>query len=44
MGWQKYSTFLNVPEQSMGVCIGVILSGPGTVWFDDIKLEIVQNP
>jgi RNA polymerase sigma factor (sigma-70 family) len=41
--WKTYSTELTVPQESMGICIGVVLFGKGTVWFDDITLEVVSE-
>jgi RNA polymerase sigma factor (sigma-70 family) len=40
--WKEVSTYLNVPQESLGVCVGVTLSGRGKVWFDDVRIEFVE--
>jgi len=42
MDWKLYSTFLNVPATAADLSAGVTISGAGKVWFDDIRLEIVE--
>ena len=44
MDWKLYSTYLNVPPNAADLSAGVTISGAGKVWFDDIKLEIVDQP
>jgi len=39
--WQKYEVVLDVPEDSIKICYGVILSGEGQVWIGDLKFETV---
>jgi RNA polymerase sigma factor (sigma-70 family) len=41
-GWKSYSTYLNVPANSLGVCVGVQLRGPGRIWLDDVRIENVE--
>lgn len=43
LGWMKYTVFLDVPENAMGVCAGITLNGGGKIWFDDIQFEIVEK-
>jgi hypothetical protein len=40
-GWKNYSVVLDVPEGATGIYIGVLLSGPGTLWVNSMKFEIV---
>ena len=41
--WKKCEIILDVPEESGTLNFGVLLSGTGKVWFDDISFEIVDN-
>lgn len=41
--WKKYEIILDVPKESQNIAFGVLTSGKGTVWTDDIKFEIVDN-
>ncbi|RPI66204.1 MAG: hypothetical protein EHM47_17210 [Ignavibacteriales bacterium] len=41
--WKKYEIVLDVPSGSVGIAFGVILGGKGKVWFDNMKLEVVNN-
>lgn len=39
--WRQYSVVLDVPRRAVGLAFGVMLSGPGDVWIDDVRLEVV---
>jgi hypothetical protein len=39
--WSQYEIQLDVPERAVCICLGFLLSGGGTVWGDDLKLEAV---
>ena len=41
--WTKYEIVLDVPEQAEQIAYGVLLTGRGDVWLDDLKFEIVGN-
>jgi transcriptional regulator with XRE-family HTH domain len=41
--WTKYEIILDVPEASGTLNYGVLLSGTGKVWFDDISFETVDK-
>jgi hypothetical protein len=41
--WTKYETVVDVPQQTELFSNGVILHGPGTVWVDDIRWELVDS-
>ncbi|MFA6243179.1 MAG: M56 family metallopeptidase [Candidatus Hydrogenedentales bacterium] len=38
--WQQYSGNVDVPPGAMDITVGLQIYGPGTVWFDDMSLEI----
>jgi hypothetical protein len=40
-GRQKYEVVLDVPEKATGIFLGVLLTGPGTVWLSGTKFEVV---
>jgi hypothetical protein len=39
--WTKYEIILDVPANASNLAFGVLLSGTGQVWFDNIAFEIV---
>ncbi|MBI1306984.1 MAG: hypothetical protein GC181_10320 [Bacteroidetes bacterium] len=41
--WTKYEVVLDVPKEAAKLAYGVLLSGTGQIWFDDIKFEIVEK-
>jgi hypothetical protein len=41
--WKKYEIVLNAPENSKAFAFGVLLSGTGEVWLDDLKFEVVDK-
>lgn len=43
LDWQSRVVVLDVPADASGISFGVINSGTGEVWIDDLKLEIVGN-
>lgn len=42
-GWTEYSIVVDAPEDSKYFAYGVLLSGQGQVWLDDISFKIVDN-
>lgn len=42
-GWQKYEVVLDVPQDATGIFFGVLLSGAGSVWLNNVKLEVVGS-
>src|SRR5262249_18588706 len=42
-GWHNYSVVLDVPESATGINIGFLLSGPGALWANGIKVEVVGS-
>ena len=41
--WKKYEIVLDVPSGSIGIAYGVLLHGKGKVWFDNMKIDEVDN-
>ncbi len=39
--WEEYEIVLDVPKDSKLIAFGVLLSGKGSVWIDDVKFEEV---
>lgn len=39
--WKKYEIVLDVPENSEMVALGLLLSGKGQVWMDDLQFGVV---
>lgn len=40
--WKGYEVVLDVPSEATAVAFGVLLSGTGALWIDDVKLEPVS--
>ena len=40
-GWQRYSVVLDVPQEATGIFLGILLHGPGAVWMNGGKFEVV---
>ncbi len=43
-GWREAYAQVDVPADAAQLVIGTLLSGPGTAWFDDLRLEIMDLP
>jgi hypothetical protein len=41
--WRKYQIVADVPEFAAGIAYGVLLSGTGQMWIDDVEIEIVEQ-
>lgn len=41
--WTKYQIIMNVPIGSGSLKYGVLMSGTGKIWFDNVSLEILDN-
>ena len=39
--WTRYETVLDVPEAAASIELGLILSGNGKAWIDDLDFEVV---
>jgi hypothetical protein len=42
-GWTKYQIVLDVPDDSIHIAFGLLLSGSGQVWIAEVSLEIVSS-
>ena len=40
--WRSYAVVLDVPAESESISFGVLLSGPGRVWIDNVRFEEVS--
>ena len=41
--WTKYSVVLDVDSKASAVAFGILLSGKGSVWINDVKFETVGD-
>ncbi len=41
--WTKYEIILDVPKDSKSINYGVLLSGEGMAWMDDLSFEVVSK-
>ncbi len=41
--WTRYAIVLDIPIESKAIAYGVLLSGQGNVWLDDLKFEVVDK-
>jgi hypothetical protein len=41
-GWQRYSFELSIPRETDNINFGALLGGSGTLWVDDITIEIID--
>jgi hypothetical protein len=39
--WQQYAVVLDVPNDATGIAFRILLNGPGRVWLNGTKLEVV---
>jgi hypothetical protein len=42
-GWTKYQVVLDVPDDSVYIAFGLLVSGPGQVWMAGLSFEIVSS-
>ncbi len=43
-GWNRYELAVNVPAETTEIGFGALMSGTGTAWFDDLRVEIDGVP
>ncbi len=43
LDWEKVDIILDVPKDSKIIAFGILLSGKGSVWIDDVKFEEVDK-
>lgn len=41
--WSTYDVVLDVPADATSISFGILLSGAGEVWLNDVTLEVVGN-
>jgi hypothetical protein len=41
--WEKYEIILDVNKEATNLAYGVLLSGTGSVWLDDLSFEVVDK-
>jgi hypothetical protein len=41
--WKQCEVVLDVPQDSTGIFFGILLSGSGEVWMNDVSFEVVGN-
>ena len=41
--WKKYEIVLDVPESAQDIAFGLLLTGAGQVWIDDLSFEVVAK-
>ena len=41
--WTRRELVVDVPDDAFGVTFGLILNGTGTVWLDDVALDVVSS-
>ena len=41
--WKKHDIVLDVPTGSTNICFGIMLSGQGKLWIDDVNFEEVDD-
>jgi hypothetical protein len=39
--WKKYEIVLDVPDSAQAIAFGILLTGAGQVWIDDLDFEVV---
>jgi hypothetical protein len=39
--WKQCGHVLDIPEEASLLFLGIVLVGPGQVWVDDVRLEVV---
>jgi len=42
--WQQYELALDIPVETINVNFGVLVSGPGTAWFDGLEVVLDNQP
>ncbi len=40
--WKKYAGTVDIPEKTKTIVIGLQMYGPGTVWFDEVEVALIQ--
>ncbi|MEU4998256.1 hypothetical protein [Streptomyces sp. NPDC021622] len=43
IGWRWYSIVLDIPPQGVNIAFGIILDGPGRLWIDKTRFDVVSE-
>ena len=43
-GWTRYEITLSVSDNAREIVLGAILNGPGKIWFDNIHIDVIDEP
>lgn len=43
LSWETYDVVLDVPQDATGIAFGILLSGAGEVWMNNVTFEAVGN-
>ena len=41
--WSRYEVVLDVPPAAISISMGILLAGEGTVWINDVRLDVVDK-
>lgn len=41
--WNLYDVVLDIPKDASVIAFGALLNGPGLMWIDDVRLEVVSQ-
>ena len=41
--WKRYEVVLDVPPTAVNIAFGILLTGPGQAWLDDVQFEVVGS-
>ncbi len=41
--WRRHELIIDVPQDAMLLSVGMLLTGQGTAWIDNLKLELVDD-
>jgi hypothetical protein len=42
-GWSTQHVVLDIPKEAVAVSYGVFLDGPGKIWIDNARIEVVSE-
>ena len=42
--WTRHEITLAIPKEADRVEVGAMLQGPGTLWLDDVELDVIASP
>lgn len=42
--WTLIEASADVPPSAQAICTGITMNGRGTLWFDDVRYEVIDSP